>query len=115
MDRSSEGRGRTLTRVDHRDARASVAAPAILIGALVIVGTFLDWASGTVIDATGTQTETVDLSGLNSRRPHRDGNRSCPPCDGHLDVGEQEGRSWFDADLLGVALSTIAIGTIVAF
>jgi hypothetical protein len=45
MDRSSEGRGRTLTRVDHRDARASVAAPALLIGALVVlVGTFLDWA-----------------------------------------------------------------------
>jgi hypothetical protein len=29
-------------------------------------GRFLDWASGTVIDATGTnQTETLDLSGLN--------------------------------------------------
>jgi hypothetical protein len=32
MDRSSEGQGRTLTRVDHRDPRASMAAPAILIG-----------------------------------------------------------------------------------
>ena len=67
MDRRFEGRDRAATRVDHRDARASMAAPAILIGALVvIVGTFLDWASGTVIDATGTtQTETLDLSGFN--------------------------------------------------
>ena len=117
MDRSSEGRGRTLNRVDHRDARASVAAPALLIGALVvIVGTFLDWASGTVIDATGTQTETVDLSGLNVP-------------DGRIVMGiglallvmatlmwaNKRVGSWFDADLLGVTLSTIAIGTIVAF
>ena len=117
MDRSSEGRGRTLTRVDRRVARASMAAPAILIGALVvIVGTFLDWASGTVIDATGTQSETVDLSGLNVP-------------DGRIVMGiglallvmaalmwaNKRVGSWFDADLLGVTLSTIAIGTIVAF
>jgi len=117
MDRSSEGRSRTLTRVDHRDARASMAAPAILIGALVvIVGTFLDWASGT-IDATGTtQTETRDLSGLNVP-------------DGRIVMGiglallvmaalmwaNKRVGSWFDADLLGVTLSTVAIGTIVAF
>jgi len=112
MDRSSEGRGRTLTRGDHRDARASMAAPAILIGALVvIVGTFLDWASGTVIDATGTQTETVDLSGLNVP-------------DGRIVMGiglallvmatlmwaNKRVGSWFDADLLGVTLSTIDVG-----
>ena len=112
MDRSSEGRGRTLTRVDHRDARSSVAAPAILIGALVVlVGTFLDWASGAVIDATGNQTETVDLSGLNVP-------------DGRIVMGIGLGLlvmaalmwankrvgSWFDDDLLGVTLATIAIG-----
>ena len=118
MDRSSEGRGRTLNRVDHRDARASMAAPALLIGALVVlVGTFLDWASGTVIDATGTaQTETLDLSGFNVP-------------DGRIVMGigfallvmaalmwaNKRVGSWFDADLLGVTLSTIAIGTIVAF
>lgn len=118
MDRRLEGRDRTPTRMDHRDARASMAAPAILIGALVvIVGTFLDWASGTVIDATGTtQTETVDLSGFNVP-------------DGRIVMGiglallvmaalmwaNKRVGSWFDADLLGVALSTVAIGTIVAF
>ena len=117
MDRRFEGRDRAATRVDHRDARASMAAPAILIGALVvIVGTFLDWASGTVMDATGTQTETVDLSGLNVP-------------DGRIVMGiglallvmaalmwaNKRVGSWFDADLLGVTLSTIAIGTIVAF
>ena len=117
MDRRFEGRDRTPTGVDHRDARASMAAPAILIGALVvIVGTFLDWASGT-IDATGTtQTETLDLSGLNVP-------------DGRIVMGiglallvmaalmwaNKRVGSWFDADLLGVTLSTIAIGTIVAF
>jgi hypothetical protein len=82
----------------------------------VLVGTFLDWASGTVIDATGTQTETVDLSGLNVP-------------DGRIVMGiglallvmaalmwaNTKVGSWFDADLLGVTLSTIAIGTIVAF
>jgi hypothetical protein len=117
MDRTSERRERTLTRVDNRDARASVAAPAILIGSLiVVVGTFLDWASGTVSDATGTQTETVDLSGFNLP-------------DGRIVMGigfalfvaavlmwaNKRVESWFDADLLGVALSTFAIGTIVAF
>ena len=117
MDRTSERRDRTLTRVDDRDARASVAAPPILIGSLiVIVGTFLDWASGTVIDATGTQTDTVDLSGFNVP-------------DGRIVMGigfallvmavlmwaNKRVGSWFDADLLGVTLSTIAIGTIVAF
>ena len=118
MDRSSERRGRTLTRVDHWEARASMAAPAILIGALVvIVGTFLDWASGAVIDATGTtQTQTLDLSGFNVP-------------DGRIVMGigfallvmaalmwaNKRVGSWFDADLLGVALSAIAIGTIVAF
>ena len=66
MDRSSEETGSHADPRGPPDARASMAAPAILIGALVvIVGTFLDWASGAVIDATGTQTETVDLSGLN--------------------------------------------------
>jgi hypothetical protein len=117
MDRSSEGRDRALTRVDHREARASVAAPALLIGALVaIVGTFLDWASTTVTVATDTQTDRVDLSGFNVP-------------DGRIVMGigfallvmatlmwaNKRVGSWFDADLLGVTLSTIAIGTIVAF
>ena len=95
-----------------------MAAPALLIGALVvIVGTFLDWASGAVIDATGTtQTQTLDLSGFNVP-------------DGRIVMGigfallvmaalmwaNKRVGSWFDADLLGVALSAIAIGTIVAF
>jgi cellobiose-specific phosphotransferase system component IIC len=117
MDRTSERRERTSTRVDDRVARASVAAPAVLIGSLiVIVGTFLDWGSRTVSDATGTQTETVDLSGFNVP-------------DGRIVMGigfallvvavlmwaNKRVESWFDADLLGVALSTFAIGTIVAF
>ena len=117
MDRSSEGRGRTLTRVDQRDARASVAAPALLIGALVVlVGTFLDWASGAVIDATGTQTETVDLSGLNVPDARIVmGIGLALLVMGALMWANKRVGSWFDADLLGVALSTIAIGTIVAF
>jgi hypothetical protein len=117
MDRTSERRDRPLTRVDHRAARASVAAPALLIGALVaIVGTFLDWASASVTVANGTQADRVDLSGFNVP-------------DGRIVMGigfallvmailmwaNKRVGSWFDADLLGVTLSTIAIGTIVGF
>jgi hypothetical protein len=93
-----------------------MAAPPILIGSVIlIVGVFLDWASG-----SGATTElgatTTDLSGYNL-------------IDGRIVAslgvalllsavlmwGNKRVGSWFDADLLGVALSAAAIAQIVLF
>jgi hypothetical protein len=106
------------TRRDVSYARASVAAPPILIGSVIlIVGVFLDWATGgggtTELGAT---TATTELSGYNL-------------IDGRIVAAlgvalllsavlmwaNKRVGSWFDADLLGVALSAAAIAQIVLF
>ena len=99
-------------------ARASMAAPPILIGSIVlIVGVFLDWASGSgATTELGATTATNDLSGYNL-------------IDGRIVAAlgvallisavlmwtNKRVGTWFDADLLGVALSAMAIAQCVLF
>ena len=113
--------------MDHRDdrrtdvrevrtyARASTAAPAVLIGSIVlIVGAFLDWASGTgAATELGNTTGIADLSGYNLI----DGRIA-----GALGIAllvaailmwaNKRVDSWFDADLLAVGLSGFAAALI---
>ena len=118
MDSSYTGR-HTGERRDQREARRSVAAPAILIGSLIlIVGVFLDWASTTADQATATTTASTgaDLSGFNLP----DGRVAAGIGLALLVVGllmmaNKRVGPWFDADLLGVALSTVTVGVIVTF
>jgi hypothetical protein len=111
-------RERPMTRIA---ARPSMAALPILIGSLVlIVGSFLDWTSPSSnqagAGANAGQAGGPTLSGYNLP-------------DGRIVMAigfallvmaalmwmNRRVGSWFDADLLGVALATIAIVTIVAF
>ncbi len=120
MDTASERRIGS-ERWDDRGARASTAAPVILIGALVlVVGSFLDWASGAAGagagGAGGATAGAIGVSGYNLP-------------DGRIAAGigvallvmaalmwaNKRVGSWFDADLLGVALSAIVIVVIVTF
>jgi hypothetical protein len=100
-----------MTRRDDSYARPSMAAPWVLIGSIVlIVGAFLDWASGTgATNELGATTGTNDLSGYNLI----DGRIA-----GALGVtlliaavlmwANKRVGSWFDSDLLAVALSGFA-------
>lgn len=94
---------------DRRVARASVAAPAILIGSVVlIVSTFLDWVAGrdATSDANGFQIpDGRVVLGIGAALLVM----------GILMAKNRRVGSWFDADLLGVTLSTIALATVVAF
>ena len=98
-----------------REARSSTAALPILIGSLaVIVGCFLEWAS--VSTDAASRTAAGDFNGYNLP-------------DGRIVMGigvallviaalmwaNRRVGSWFDADLLGVALSAIAAVTVVTF
>jgi hypothetical protein len=119
MDRGLATRGDRRTRLDNRQARPSMAAPALLIGSLILLAsTFLDWASTAqgVNGTTETGTTTASLSGYNVP-------------DGRIAGGiglallvvavlmwaNKRVGSWFDADVLGGALSAIAVGTIALF
>lgn len=106
-----------VTRRDD-NGRVSRAAPAILIGAIVlVVGVFMDWASGTGgTSVAGDATGTNDLSGYNLI----DGRIAGALGVALLIVGllmwtNKRSSSWFDADLLGVALSAFAVALIVMF
>jgi hypothetical protein len=95
-----------------------MAAPAIVIGSIVlIVGAFLDWASGTGgTSISGEATGTGDLGGYNLI----DGRIAGAIGVGLLIAGllmwaNRRRDSWFDSDLLGVALSAFAIALIVMF
>jgi hypothetical protein len=95
-----------------------MAAPAMLIGSLVlIVGAFLDWASGTGATAElGTTTGTSDLSGYNLIDGRIVGALGVALLISALLMwSNKRVGSWFDSDLLGVALSAIAIAQIVLF
>ena len=112
-------RDERVARLDDRGARASTAAPVVLIGGLVLlVGAFLDWASGTATTAAqgATATVTTDLSGYNLP----DGRIAAGiglalAMMGLLMWANKRVGSWFDSDLLGVALSAIAVGVIVTY
>jgi hypothetical protein len=112
-------RDNRVDRREDRGAHASTAAPIVLVGGLVLlVGAFLDWASGAegAAQTAASGGSNVDVSGYNLP-------------DGRLAFGiglalvimaalmwtNKRVGSWFDSDLLGVALSTIAVGVIVTF
>ena len=94
---------------DRRESRSSTAALALAFGGLVlVVGTFLDWIDGreqALTDPNGFQIPdgrvalgigvALLLIGIVMATNRRVG-------------------SWFDADLLGFALSTVALVTVVA-
>jgi|tagenome__1003787_1003787.scaffolds.fasta_scaffold19374872_1 hypothetical protein len=106
------------SRRDVWEGRSSMAAPWMLIGSIVlIVGAFLDWASGTGgTTVLGGTAGTTDVSGYNLI----DGRIA-----GALGVAllvsallmwtNKRVESWFDSDLLGVALSATAITLVVMF
>jgi len=108
-DRFAQGRRRDVR------GRSSMAAPAIVIGSIVmIVGAFLDWATGTGgTTVLGVQTTTSGISGYSLV----DGRIVGALGVGLLIAGllmwaNRRLDSWFDADLLGVALSAFAIAQI---
>jgi len=108
-DRFAQGRRRDIR------GRSSMAAPAIVIGSIVmIVGAFLDWATGTGgTTVLGVQTTTSGVSGyslVDGRIVGALGVASLIA--GLLMWVNRRLDSWFDADLLGVALSAFAIAEI---
>lgn len=92
---------------DHRTSRSAAAAPALVFGSLVlIVGTLLDW-----VDSR----DAVDSAANGYQIP--DGRVALGIGAALLVIGILMGSnkrvgSWFDADLLGTALSTFALVTI---
>ena len=114
MDRGSE----RVRPVPDRDGRRSMAAPAIVIGSIVlIVGAFLDWASGNGGTSIGGEaTGTADLSGYNLIDGRIAGAVGVALLiAGLLMLANKRRDSWFDSDLLGVALSAFAVALIVMF
>ena len=102
----------TDRRVDISDrrrqaARASTAAPMILVGSAVLIASgFLDWVAGrdAANDANGFQIpDGRVVLGLGAALL----------VIGILMAKNRRVGSWFDADLLATALSTVALGTVV--
>ena len=108
-DRFVEGRRRDVR------GRSSVAAPAIVIGSIVmIVGAFLDWATGTGgTTVLGVQTTTSGVSGYSLIDGRIVGALGVALLiAGLLMWANKRLDSWFDSDLLGIALSVFAIAQI---
>src|SRR3954454_716094 len=108
-DRFAQGRRREVR------GRPSMAAPALVIGSIVmIVGALLDWATGTGgTTVFGVQTTTAGLSGYNLVDGRIVGALGVALLiAGLLMWANRRLESWFDADLLGVALSLFAIALI---
>ena len=94
---------------DRRESRSSTAALALAIGGLVlVVGSFLDWIDGrelALTDPNGFQIPDGRLAlGIGVALL----------LIGILMATNRRVGSWFDADLLGVALSTVALVTVVS-
>jgi hypothetical protein len=94
---------------DRRESRSSTAAPALVVGSLVlIVATFLDWVDGreqALTDPNGFQMPDGRVAlGIGVALLLM----------GILMGANKRVGSWFDADLLGVALSTVALVTVVS-
>src|SRR3954462_11805902 len=108
-DRFAQGRRREVR------GRPSMAAPALVVGSIVmIVGALLDWATGTGgTTVFGVQTTTAGLSGYNLGDGASGGALGVALLiAGLLMWANRRLESWFDADLLGVALSLFAIALI---
>jgi hypothetical protein len=94
---------------DRRESRSSTAAVAVALGGLVlVVGTFFDWIDGresSLMDPQGFQIPDGRIAlGIGAALLLM----------GILMAANKRVGSWFDADLLGVALSTVALVTIVS-
>ena len=92
---------------NRRESRSSTAAVALLLGGLVlVVGTFLDWIDGreqALTDPQGFQIPDGRIAlGIGAALLLM----------GILMAANKRVGSWFDADLLGFALSTVALATI---
>ena len=114
-NRLSTAEGREDNR---RVSRVSKAAPAMVIGAIVIiVGVFLDWASGTGAGSlVGGTSGTADLSGYNLIDGRIVGSLGVALLvAGLLMWTNKRVGSWFDADLLGVTLAAFAVAQVVMF
>lgn len=108
-DRFAQGR-----RGDIR-ARASTAAPAVVIGSIVmIVGAFLDWATGTGgTTVFGVQTTTAGVSGYSLTDGRIVGALGVALLVAGLIMwANRRLDSWFDSDLLSIALSVFAIAQV---
>jgi hypothetical protein len=111
----AENNDRLRTSRREVEGRGSMAAPAIVLGSIVlIVGAFLDWASGTGgTTVLGSTTTTGDVTGYNIV----DGRIAGAIGVALLIVGllmwsNKRWESWFDADLLGIGLAVFAIALI---
>lgn len=105
--RDSDGDTRVIS--DRRDSRSSTAALALGLGGLVmIVASFFDWIDGreqSLTDPNGFQIPDGRLVlGIGAALLLM----------GILMASNRRVGSWFDADLLGVALSTVALVTVVS-
>ena len=94
---------------DRRESRSSTAALALAFGGLVlVVGSFLDWIDGRQLalgDPNGFQIPDGRLAlGIGVALLLM----------GILMATNRRVGSWFDSDLLGVALSTVALVTVVS-
>lgn len=106
--RDRDGDRRTVR--DRRVARSSTAAPVLIVGSLaLIVGSFLEWI--------GARDQAV---GASNGYQLPDGRLALGVgvallLMGILMAANRRVGSWFDADLLGTALSTFALATVVTF
>ena len=105
--RDRDGDPRVIS--DRRESRSSTAALALAFGGLVlVVGSFLDWIDGrsqAIADPNGFQIPDGRIAlGIGAALLLM----------GILMAANKRVGSWFDADLLGVALSTVALVTIVS-
>ena len=106
---ASDGDTRVIRDKDRRVSKSSTAAPALLIGSLVMIaGTFLDWIDGreqSITDPNGFQIpDGRVVLGIGAALLVM----------GILMAKNRRVGTWFDADLLGVALSTFALVTVVS-
>ena len=114
MQREENDRLGTTRRPDIR-GRMSMAAPAIVLGSIVmVVGALLDWAAGTGgTTVLGVRTTTAGVSGFSLVDGRIVGALGVALLiAGLLMWAHRRLESWVDADLLGVALSVFAIALI---
>ena len=102
------GNGDRRVVVDVRESRSSTAAPALVLGSLVLIAaSFFDWIDGreqSLTDPNGFQIPDGRVAlGIGVALLLM----------GILMGANKRVGSWFDADLLGVALSTVALVTVV--
>ncbi len=105
--RTNAGRERTVR--DRRTSRSSTAAPVIVIGSLgIIVGSFLDWIDSRDQAASAAQGFQIPDGRIAL------GIGVALLVVGILMAANRRVGTWFDADLLAVAFSTVTLVSVVA-